>query len=438
MIWKIALAASFVVANGFFVAAEFALVKLRVSEIDMVAQKSRRTARLLKSILERLDGYLSACQLGITLASLALGWIGEPLFVKLLEPLVARTGVPEHYVHYIAFPLAFTIITVLHITAGEQAPKIYSIRKHRRTAKFVLIPLVIFYRVFRPLIWVVNTISNAMLRLIGIRIDIRHGETPTEQEVRNILLESSEGGSLKLRERLIMENVMDLEEKIARRYMIPRNKVVYLDRKDSMQQKLLKASRSGHTRFPLCEGDLDQIVGIVHIKDVFKAHTMSRDLPSLADVAREAHYLPETTRLDRLLVGFQKRQSHLAVLVDEYGVVSGIITLENVLEELVGPIQDEFDDERPAVIMKGKDLFEIDATCPIDEAVRKCGLQPPDDIPPDTVGGIVVAALGRIPKAGEKIVVGSHEFTVLDAEPRMIKRLLVKKLPPEDETKQSS
>lgn len=419
----------FVAANGFFVAAEFALVKLRTSEIELLARAGSRTAKIVKNIIGHLDAYLSACQLGITLASLALGWIGEPIVAKMLEPLVNLIGIPQEKVHYIAFPVAFAIITFVHITAGEQAPKILAIQKHRPTALFVSMPLVLFYKIFKPFIWTLNAFSNTLLRVIGIPLTSQPGQSPTEDELRHILFQSAAGGYLKPRERLIMENVMDLEDKIARRYMIPRSQIVYLNRHDSMEEKLRKASESGHTRFPLCEGDLDHIVGIVHVKDIFRTTAMKQELATLVDVAREAVFLPETIRLDALLVEFQKGKIHLAMLVDEYGVLSGMITLENVLEEVVGPIQDEFDDERPAIIKKGAEQFEVDALCSIDEVVKKCQVELPEEIPADTIGGMVIDALGHIPKVGEKVILGSHEITVMEAEQTKVNRVFIKRLP---------
>ena len=434
MFWKIILVLFFVAANGFFVAGEFAFVKLRLSEIELMTKNGSRTAKLVENIVNHLDAYLSACQLGITLASLALGWIGEPLIARMLEPLVTIIGIPENMIHYIAFPVAFAIITFFHITAGEQAPKILAIQKYQSTALVVSMPLSFFYRIFKPFIWLLNTSSNFILRLIGIQLKVGHGESPTEEELRHILLESAAGGYLKPRERLIMENVMDLEDKIARRYMLPRNQIVYLNKYDTMEEKLRKASQSGHTRFPLCEGDLDQVIGIVHIKDIFRAHAEKKILTKLADLAREPLFLPESVRLDTLLVEFQKQNSHIALLVDEYGVISGLITLENVLEELVGPIQDEFDEERPTVIKKGIGLFEVDAANTLDDIKKKCSIELPQDIPVDTIGGWVMATLGHIPKKGEKVIIGSYEIMVIEAETTHINRLLIKKLKSDDES----
>jgi CBS domain containing-hemolysin-like protein len=427
MIWQIIVVLLLVGANGFFVAAEFALVKVRSSEIDRAVERSNKSARLAHHMLEHLDAYLSACQLGITLASLGLGWAGEPMVARMIEPAFGALGLPEERVHYVAFPLAFGVITFLHLTVGEQAPKIASIQKARETTLLVAHPLALFYRVFRPFIWLINVSSNGILRLVGLETVSEHEKAITEEEVRVILTQSAAVGHLTPRERRIMENVLDLADKMARPYMVPRNQIVYLNRNDTMKDKLEKASQSGHTRLPLCDGDLDHILGTVHIKDVFKTMTLDGDLTSLVQVAREAVFLPETVKLDRLLKEFQKAKTHMAILVDEYGSVSGMITLEDVLEEMVGPIEDEFDADEVPLIVKRGDGFEVDARCPIDDFAEKCGVEIPEGLNVDSVGGILVESLGHIPRAGEIVRLGNRKITVLASEPTRVSRVLVER-----------
>ncbi|MBM3264077.1 MAG: HlyC/CorC family transporter [candidate division Zixibacteria bacterium] len=424
-----------VVANGFFVAAEFALVKVRLSEIETLAQKGRKTAQMAQRILLHLDTYLSACQLGITLASLGLGWVGEPYVAKMLEPVMLRFGVSEEMVHYIAFPIAFTFITFLHITVGEQVPKMLAIQKSLPSSLAVGLPLMAFRRVFQPFIWFLNMSSNLMVKAIGVAPVAEYGETATETELRLILVNAAAGGHVTRRERLIMENVLDLEGKPARRYMVPRRQIVYIDRHAQVEETLRTVADSGHTRFPLCEESLDRIIGLVHVKDVFRALQKKDGIASLESVAREALFLPETIKLDVLLLEFQRSKTALAVLVDEYGVVSGMITIDNVVEELVGPIQDEFDTELPQIIRKSETRFEVEASCPVDMAVKGCELELPKDTKSDTLGGVVVELLGHIPVEGEQVVIGAHTLTVLWAEPTRIRRLLVERiLPPENGT----
>jgi len=429
MIWQVLVVLLLVFANGFFVAAEFALVKVRVTEIETGTDGGRST-RLAQNMLEHLDAYLSACQLGITLASLALGWAGEPMVARLIEPVFTALSPPEDNVHFFAFPLAFLVITFLHMTVGEQAPKIWAIQKARATTLAVAFPLTLFYTVFKPFIWLINVSSNAMLRAAGLGAVSEHEREITEAEVRTILTESAAMGHLQARERQMMEGVLDLEDKVARRYMVPRHQIVFLNNRDTMQDRLETAARSGHSRFPLCDGDLDDVCGVVHIKDVFKLMTAGGEPETLSRITRQALFLPETIRLDRLMREFRRSRNDLGILVDEYGAVSGMITLENVIEEMVGPIQDEFDAETPLVLKKGEDRFEVDAACPLDDFSEKCGVEVPEGMSADSVGGILSETLHHIPQVGDTVTLGAHRITVVEAEPKRVKRVLVEKLPP--------
>ncbi|MDH3216921.1 MAG: hemolysin family protein [Candidatus Krumholzibacteria bacterium] len=435
MFWEILFVLFLVAANGFFVAAEFALVKIRLSELKASADAGSRSARLVEDIVGRLDAYLSACQLGITLASLGLGWVGEPLVAAMLEPLFHKLGIPVEKTHYIALPLAFATITFLHITAGEQVPKILAIRKYQPTSFVVSLPLAIFYKVFRPFIWILNSSSNLMLRAIGIRMLSDHGTSTSEDELRLILLESAQSGHVSVRERLIMENVLDLEDKSARSAMLPRNQIEIIDRTDPIETQLQTLSKTGHTRLPLCDEDLEHVVGIVHIKDIFGKLAARGSIDDLTPLARPATFFPENMPLDRLLRELQRTSVMMGLLVDEYGVVSGLITLENVIEELVGPIQDEFDSETPLIVQKGTDTYEVDATCPIDEVRKRIALQLPE-LEADTIGGAVIEMLGSIPKPAEELTVARHKITVIETSPRHIIKLLIAKTGPPKEAKE--
>ncbi len=418
--------------NGFFVAAEFALVKIRLSEIEVLAKDGSRTAQIVRNILHSLDTYLSSCQLGVTLGSLGLGWFSERTMAALLEPLVLSLGFSAETSHLIATPVAFAIMTFLLITAGELVPKFVALQKYRQVAQAIGIPLVVFYKVFRPFIWLLNVSANLMLRCIGIRISNEQGGSITEPELRMTLVTMVAGGHVTLRERRIMENVLDLEEKVARRYMLPRNQIVYLNQHDEKETKLRVVAESGHTRFPLCNEDLDQIVGIIHVKDLFRNLFDERGASSLEEIARDPLFLPETIRLDALLLEFQRRNTMLAVLVDEFGTVSGMITLENVLEELVGPIQDEFDSEAPLIVRTGPHRFEVEASCPVDQVIRACGLQLPDELTSDTTGGVMIELLGHIPRQGEQVRAGAHLMTALRVEPTRVQRLRIDRMAPTD------
>ncbi len=421
--------------NGFFVAAEFALVKVRLSEIEVLAKDGGRTAQIVRNILLSMDTYLSSCQLGVTLGSLGLGWFGERTMAALLEPVVLSLGFAPETAHLISIPVAFAVMTFLLITAGELVPKFVALQKYRQVILAVGIPLVVFSRIFRPFIWLLNVSANLMLRCVGIRINNEHGASFTESELRLTLVSMAAGGHVTRRERLIMENVLDLEEKVARRYMLPRNQIVYLNQNDAKEVKLRIVAESRHTRFPLCDEDLDHIIGIIHVKDLYKSLFDELESSDLETIARDPLFLPETIRLDALLREFQRRNTVLAVLVDEHGTVSGMITLENVLEELVGPIQDEFDSEAPLIVRTGTHRFVVEASCPADQVITACGLELPEDLTSDTTGGVMIELLGHIPKQGEQVRAGAHIMTALRVETTRIQRLRIDRVTGEKDEK---
>lgn len=425
-----------VLANGFFVAAEFALVKVRMTQIEHLARSGNFAAKLGRTILNHLEAYLSACQLGVTLASLGLGWVGEELVAEWMKPLAITLGFKPESVHYFALPTAFVVITSLHITLGEQAPKILAIRSARATLLTVALPLVVFFKVLWPFIWLLNMASNLLLRAIGVKMVPESEQMHTEEELRLILAESAAGGELSRRERLMMENVLDLENKVARQVMVPRRDIIYLSTRRSFQENLALVAESRHTRFPLCDGDLDRVIGMVHAKDLLAAVTTGQPAPapSLTRLSRKLPFLPETMRLDVMLREFQRNRTHVAMVVDEYGSVAGMVTFENVLEELVGPIQDEFDRELPQVIRRGDGRYLVDAMCALDDLVDECRVELPSDITADTTGGLMVELLGHIPQPGEKVRIGMHEITVLDAEPTRVRRVEVVRIDAEPAT----
>jgi CBS domain containing-hemolysin-like protein len=256
-------------------------------------------------------------------------------------------------------------------------------------------------------------------------------QLPSEDELRLILAESAAGGEVSRRERLMMENVLDLEDKVTRQVMVPRRDIVFLSTRRTAQENLDVISESQYTRFPLCDGDLDRVIGMVHTKDVLGAIAAGQQLPSLTKLSRKLPFFPETMRLDVLLREFQRNRTHVAMVVDEYGTVSGMVTFEDVLEELVGPIQDEFDRELPMILRRNNGRFLVDALCPLDELVEACHLELPPEITSDTTGGLMVELFGHIPLPGEKLRLGQHELTVLDAESTRVRRIEVQELEPE-------
>ena len=422
--------AGLVFVNGFFVAAEFALVKVRTSQIDQLVEEGHWAARLTSRALDHLDAYLSASQVGITVASLALGWALENRLVGGVRSWLEREGLVGSRFAGIAIialvPIAaFAFVTFLHVALGEQAPKSLAIRSAKVVALWTAPPLMTIYYIFWPVIWLLNNASQLTLWMLGLgrtdHIELSH----TEEELRHILAESAAGGHLSRNERVMIENVLNLEEKTARRVMVPRPDIVYLSLSRPLEDNLRIARQAGHTRYPLCEDDLTTVIGMIHVKDLFRAGASSNGRIDLRKWARKVPFLPEMLRLDHLLVEFQRNRVHLAMLIDEYGSAVGMVSLENVLEELVGPIQDEFDRETPQVTPVGDEAFEVDATCPLDVLAEACGVEIPEETDVETAGGLILDKLGRLAKTGDAVIVGHHRLTVLHADPTRIRRIRV-------------
>ena len=420
-----------ILINGFFVAAEFALVKVRTSQIDQLVEEGNWAAKLTSKALDRLDAYLSASQLGITVASLALGYAIE----HAVEPIrlgLSSLGLDENWqVGSVRLPLAFivafSLVTFLHMAMGEQAPKSLAIRSAKTIALWTAPVLIAFYYVFFPFIWLLNNASNLTLRLIGLgKTD--HAEVSTsEEELRHIVAQSVAGGHLSRSERVMIENVLNLEEKTARRIMIPRPDIVYLSLARPLEDNLRIARQAGHTRYPLCEDDLTSVIGMIHVKDLFRAGGTSNFRPDLRKARRPTPFLPASLRLDQLLGEFQRNKVHLAMLLDEYGSLVGMVSLENVLEEVVGPIQDEFDRETPQVVDLGEGKFEVDAACPLDILAERTGVEVPET-DAETAGGLILDLLGRLAHPGDSVVVDAHRLVVVRADPTRIRTIRVERV----------
>ncbi len=405
--------------NGFFVAAEFGLAKLRPTQLEPRVKRRERRALLVDHMLRHLDAYLSASQLGITLASIALGWVGEPAFSWLLRPLLERLpGVTDAFVHSASLTLAFVTISVLHIVVGEQVPKTFAIRLPEATSLGIAVPLYLFYWAAFPVIWLLNLSANSCLRLIGMKPASEHELAHSEEELR-LLLASRHGSRISQQKRDLLENVFELSDRIVRQVMIPRSDVVYLTTSASTADNLALARASGHTRFPLCEGDLDRIVGLIHIKDLFRAEQVPDDLRK---IARPVKFVPETTPLDTLLTRMRSERLHIAAVLDEYGGVAGVVTLENVIEEIVGSIQDEFDTEKPELVAKGDGVYQVSGAMLVVDLEDELGIEfsARDE---DTIGGVVLSELGRRPRVGDRAELGPLRLEVLEVHGHRIHTL---------------
>jgi len=420
-----------VLINGFFVAAEFALVKIRESRLDEMVKERRPFASTAGWLVERLDASLSACQLGITMASLGLGWIAEPAVAHLLRPLILSIGVTsEILIHGIAFTIAFTTITAFHLVLGEQAPKIAALRRPETAVLWCALPLKIFYYLSYPFMAALNSTTAFLLRKAGIEGASEHEIPHSEEEIRALLMQAHVAGELSRSEHRLINAVFEFDELICRRVMLPRADVVYLDAKHSLSEAIDIFHQTKHTRYPVCEGSLDKIVGVVHIKDLIG---LSADTDfDLSSVIRPPQYVLETMPVRRLLRQFQATHQHLAFLVDEYGTVSGIVTLDNILESIIGPVEDEFDDEQPEIVSEGPKVFLVSGNTSIEAINQRFGLKlEVHDV--DTIAGLMMARTDKLLAQGDQVELPGATAEVLEVKgPRVIRiRLTFSELPPD-------
>jgi CBS domain containing-hemolysin-like protein len=412
--------------NGFFVASEFALVKVRSSQLDLLEEEGNRRAVLANHVISNLDAYLSATQLGITLASLALGWIGQPYVASLLAPVLTHVGISSKaVVDGISITVGFAIITYFHIVLGELTPKTISIRKALQTSLWVSAPLHLFYLIFRPAIWFLQVSAAGILRLLRLDPVAENELGHSEEELRMILTESDSKTEVPPLSKELLINALDFRRRVVRDIMTPRGDVIYLDVEDSFETNLQVALESNHTRFPLVQGHLDDTVGLIHIKDLMKE--MKKPKPDLLTVRRDLLPVPEFMPLEKLLNTFLAKRVHLALVVDEFGGAVGIVTLDNVLEELVGEIKDEFDQE-PArefvrlndeefVVQGQLNLYEL-------QELADLNLENPEV---STIGGYVVQLLGHLPKQGEQVQIEDYLVTITQTDGLRIFQLHFKK-----------
>jgi len=345
--------------NGFFVAAEFAIVKVRSSQIAL--EKGTLAKDAAKSIIENLDGYLAATQLGITLASLGLGWVGEDVVSKIVLDVMSSLGfeMSEATAHSIALPIAFLVLTILHIVFGELAPKSIAIRYPTITTMRLSLPLRVFYFVFRPFIWLLNGFANLILKMFGIK-PMSEIEIHSEEELKLIIAESEEGGAIEMSERELIQNVFDFDNRVARQVMVPRMKMSMMNADTTIAEALNYVLKEGYSRYPIYEQSKDEIIGVVHSKDIVSVYIQSNN-KGLRDIMRAVQFIPETKPIDVLLRDFQRTKAQMAFVVSEFGGIIGLVTLEDILEELVGEIQDEHDQEQQIVVPIDKQTFQIAA-----------------------------------------------------------------------------
>ena len=416
----------FLLMNAFFVAAEFSLVRVRKSQVEILVDEGRSGAKYTKLVVDNVNAYLSACQLGITLASLALGWLGEPAVSQLIEGPLLAIGLPEAAIHGIAIAVGFIVITALHIVVGELIPKSLAIFSTERYALFTATPLVWFYRITYPIMWLFNSITNGVMKLLGHDIANEH-EVYTDEEIKLLIDESTESGLIDPEQNEYVDNIFDLGDKDAEAIMTPRTNVICLDLEDSLEENLALIMQYKYTRYPVCRGNKDRIVGFVHVKDLY---TLPPD-STMEDLRiRTIQAVPEGIPIAKLLQILQAKHTKIAVVIDEHGGTSGIVTMSDIMEQIVGRIDDEYaHGGSDAAVRLDDGSYLVDGAMAIDEVEELIGFEPEEASECETTGGLLLSLFDRIPEEGDSVTI-EHDglkatFTVVDMDRHRIDKVRV-------------
>jgi len=406
--------------NGFFVAAEFAIVKVRSSQLEIKIKEGNRIAILSKHIVMHLDGYLAATQLGITLASLGLGWIGEPVVSKIIIKIMYFFGFAENaeLAHNIALPVAFGIITILHIVFGELAPKSIALQRTEKTTLLIAYPLQFFFLIFKPVIWMLNGIANFILKLIGVTT-VHGADVHSSEELQYLVKQGQKSGEIDAAEYKIIKNAFQFSEQTAKQIMVPRTQVFAIDINDFDESMLDKILDENYTRIPCFEDNLDNVVGIVNIKDILIS-MQKKETVNIRSILRKVLIVPNSKSIGQLLNEFQLKHQQMALVVNEYGGTEGIITMEDILEELVGEIQDEYDNETPFVEKVGEKTYNVLASSTLDDINELLPHEIQKNDQYETLAGYLILKFERIPNIKEKICFDNYEFTILTKNKRTI------------------
>jgi CBS domain containing-hemolysin-like protein len=427
IIFRLFIVLGLILLNGFFVASEFAIVKIRASKLDALIEQGDPRAKIARKITDHLEAYLSATQLGVTLSSLALGWVGEPFVARIVEPVFFLVGMTSPaLVTTASFAIAFSLITILHIVLGELAPKSLAIRKPAETVLWISRPLSLFHAVFRPISAMLEFLANLLLRyVLHVEPASESERALTSEELRICLSESLMAAEVTELAKRLAIHALDLRDRVVHDIMVPRSEVVFLDLNADFGSQVDIVIESRRTRFPVCMGTLDEAVGIVHTKDLLKA--VRSENGDLSAILRKIHHVSVRMPIEKLLDFFLSNHAHLALAVDEYGDAVGVVTLDNILNELVGKINDEFDVKRHGFVRISDSEFETEGSLALHLLTEDTGIKfPKTEV--STIGGYVTELLGRLPARGESVIIGEYLATVAETDGRKVLIVNFKKL----------
>jgi CBS domain containing-hemolysin-like protein len=427
--------------NGFFVASEFALVKIRGSQLEIIASSGNRSAKLAVDIVKNLTSYSSACQLGITISSLALGSIGEPMMEELVKMVFHQFGLLNHAVYNhddkiietISYILSLGILTTLHVVFGEQAPKMLSLQSAERVVLFIAYPIRFFYVVFRPAVWMLSSLSNFVLKTLGIYQDLHH-DSHTAEELALLIDHGKASGAIEHAEHEIIKNAFGFDQIMVRKIMMPRPKIHGIDIDTPVEDLMSHIINEGYSRMPVYKDTIDNIEGVVYTKDLLRLLN-KKEKVEFKDAMRPAYFVPETKKISDLLRDLQKKRMHMAIIIDEYGGVSGIVTIEDIIEEIVGEIQDEHDEEGPIVEKTAMKEYVVNALSTIIDVNEFLPEPLPEADEYETVAGYVSVIFGKIPELTDTIRTKNYTISILKKSKQMVQMVKLNLLDEEDEIK---
>ncbi len=429
IIFNLIIVVILLLANAFFVASEFALVSVRQSRILQLSKEGNTTAEIAIHALEHLDRYIAAVQLGITISSIGIGWVGEGAIAKLIEPLFSFLPFigKDIAVHSVSVTLAFALITLLHVVIGELMPKSIALQYPERTALFVTRPMAFITKIFTPFIFILNGFGNILLKLLKIPPATGTHLSHSAEELNIIIDASCNEGMLNETEKDMLQNVLKFTDLVAKQIMVPRPDMIAIESIMSLDEIEAIVSENQYTRYPVYEEDLDHVIGILHVKDLYALRRTNGEF-NIHNLLREPLLVPETVKMDQLVRDFKTTKNQLAIVIDEFGGTSGLITLEDVLEEIFGEVQDEFDEEEADIRQIGEDEYIVNAKLRLDELEEMFDIGRIEEEDVETVAGIVVKELGRIAELKDKVVYKGLEFTVIEIDGARILKLKIKKL----------
>lgn len=424
MLTQFLLIAVLILVNAVFVVTEYAIIRVRSAEIDALAVKGNLRAMRAKTVIKNLDRYISATQLGITFVNLLLGWVGEDVFIHLLEPVFIKLGISGSFSQTLAVIFGLLIITYFTITIGELAPKAFAIRKYLSATLWLSYPLTIFYKIFKPFIWLLNASAALIIRAMGLKPLENDSGIHSQEEIRQVILQGRRAGVIDQTEHQLIEKIFDFNDKTAKEIMIHRGDMVVLNIDDNREKIYQVVTEEGYSRIPVYKDTIDNIIGIIYTKDLISA-SEHRQLIQLADIIRPAYFVAETKNIGILMREFQKAKVHMGIVVNEYGGVEGLITMEDIIEEITGEIMDEYDVESPDIIKGKNQEYLVNPFIPVKEFNRKFSAKIPESENYNTLGGFLYNVTGHIPELYERIDYSGFTFVIASKQRNTIKKVKV-------------